>query len=139
MISFHFLGNMKFILCFLMSIFLISILGESTLQPPKIVVTKIKITHLIFLGTCGHHILDYFCSFQVYCINFTLKLIYLKRNSNKHLQTWTYEIYLCRKNTCHIVWKICKYTSKLRLWVEFCNEFFDGEWYWCTSTKFKTI
>jgi len=33
----------------------------------------------------------------------------------------------------------CKYTSKLRLWVEFCNDFFCGEWYWYTSTKFKTI
>jgi len=35
--------------------------------------------------------------------------------------------------------KNCKYTSKLRLWMEFCNEFFGGEWYWCTSNKFKTI
>ncbi len=26
-------------------------LGESTLQPPKIVVTKIEILHLVFLGT----------------------------------------------------------------------------------------
>jgi hypothetical protein len=25
--------------------------------------------------------------------------------------------------------KKCKYTSKLRLWVEFCNEVFCGEWY----------
>jgi hypothetical protein len=28
-------------------------------------------------------------------ISFRLKLIHLKRNSNKHLWTWTYEIYLC--------------------------------------------
>jgi len=49
MISFHFLGNMKFILCFFMSIFLISTLGESTLCPPKVVVIEIEIMHLIFL------------------------------------------------------------------------------------------
>ncbi len=30
--------------------------------------------------------------------------------------------------------KNCKYTSKVKLWVEFCNKFFSGEWYWCTST-----
>jgi hypothetical protein len=26
--------------------------------------------------------------------------------SNKHLQNWTYEIYLCQENTCHKTWKI---------------------------------
>ncbi len=62
-------------------------LGESTLHPPKLVVTKIKKLHLVLLGTRGHHILDYFWPFQVYCTNFKVKLIYLKRNSNKHLQT----------------------------------------------------
>jgi len=61
--------------------------GENTLCPSKIIITKTKNLHLIFLGTYGHHILDYFCSFQVYCISFGLKLVYLKRNSNKHLQT----------------------------------------------------
>jgi len=61
--------------------------GESTLHPQNIVVTNIEILHLVFLGTREHHILDYFCSFQVYCINFRLKLVYFKRNSNKHLQT----------------------------------------------------
>lgn len=65
---------------------IMAIMGESTLSLSKIVVTKIEILHLIFLGTCGHHILNYFCSFQVYCINFTLKLTYFKRNLNKHLQ-----------------------------------------------------
>jgi hypothetical protein len=61
--------------------------GENTLHLPKIVVTKTKILHLVFFGSCGHHILDYFYSFQVYCINFRFKLAYLKRKSNKHLQT----------------------------------------------------
>jgi hypothetical protein len=55
--------------------------------PQKLLVTKIEILHLIFLGTYRHHILDYFCSFQVCCINFKLKLVNFKRNSNKHLQT----------------------------------------------------
>ncbi len=85
--------------------------GESTLCPLKIVVTKIKILHLVFLGTYRHHILDYFCLFQVYYIKFKLKLVNLKINSNKHLQTWTYKIYLCRKNTCH---KVCKITNILQ-------------------------
>jgi hypothetical protein len=72
--------------------------GENTLHPPKIVITNIEIMHLVFLGTCGHHILDYFYSIQVYCISFKLKWIYLKRNSNKHSQNWTYEIYLFQNN-----------------------------------------
>jgi hypothetical protein len=71
--------------------------------PPKIVVIKTLILHLVFFGTCGDHILDYFCSFQVYCINFILKLFYLKIKSKKYLQISTYEIYLCQKNTRHKV------------------------------------
>jgi hypothetical protein len=35
--------------------------------------------------------------------------------------------------------KNCKYTSKLRLWVEFRNKSFGGEWYWCTLIKFNTF
>jgi len=35
-------------------------LGESTLHPQKIVVTKTQFLHLVFLNTCGHHILDFF-------------------------------------------------------------------------------
>jgi hypothetical protein len=59
---------------------------ESTLHPLNIVVMNIKILHSFFLGTYGHHIImDCFCSFQVYCISFRLKLVYLKRNSTKHL------------------------------------------------------
>jgi hypothetical protein len=53
---------------------------ENTLRPLNIVITNIKILHSIFLGTYGHHIVDYFCSFQVYCISFRFKLVYLKRN-----------------------------------------------------------
>jgi hypothetical protein len=59
---------------------------ESTSHPPNIVVTNIKNLHSIFLGTYGHHIVDCFCSFQVYCISFRLKPVYLKRNSAKHLR-----------------------------------------------------
>jgi hypothetical protein len=58
---------------------------ENTLCPPQIIITKKEILHLVFLGTCGHHILDYFCSFQVYCNNFKVKPVYLKRSSNKKL------------------------------------------------------
>jgi hypothetical protein len=35
-----------------------------------------------------------------------------------------YEVYLWQNITCHIIWKDCIYTSKLRLWVEFLGEFF---------------
>jgi hypothetical protein len=59
---------------------------ESTLHPFNIVVTNIKILHSIFLGTYGHHIVDCFCSFQVYCIRSRLKLVYLKRNLTKHFR-----------------------------------------------------
>jgi hypothetical protein len=63
-----------------------AIMGESTLSPSKVVVTKTEILHLIFLGRCGHQILNYFCSFHVYFINLKLKLTYFKINLNKHLQ-----------------------------------------------------
>ncbi len=39
-------------------------MDENTLRPPKIIVTKKIIMHLIFLGTCGHHILDFFSHFK---------------------------------------------------------------------------
>jgi hypothetical protein len=80
--------------------------GWKHTMPPKNCNHIKKNMHLIFWGTCRHHILDYFCSFQVYCIKFGLKLFYLRINFNKKLQTWTYEVYLCQKNTHHKVWKI---------------------------------
>jgi hypothetical protein len=46
----------------------ISLEGESTLRPSKIIVTKNTNYAFGFLGTRGHHILDFFCSFEVYCI-----------------------------------------------------------------------
>jgi hypothetical protein len=107
---------------------------ENILHPLNIVVTNIKNLHSIFLGTYGHHIVDCFCSFQVYCISFRLKLVYLKRNSTKHLQIWTYEVFCIKINV-----KKYKYISKLKLWLEFCSEFFCGEWYWYTSTKSRSI
>jgi hypothetical protein len=53
--------------------------GESTLHPQKIVVTKIKNLHLNFFATCEHHILNYFYSFQLYCISFKFKLVYFNK------------------------------------------------------------
>jgi hypothetical protein len=48
-------------------------------------------------GTFEHQILDYFVHFKYIAFaSNRLKLIYLKRNSNKNLQIWTYEIYLCQ-------------------------------------------
>jgi hypothetical protein len=83
-------------------------------------------------------ILDYFCSFQSYCISFRLELVYFKRKSNKHLRTWTYEIYLCWNKYSQNK-KNYKYISKLKLHVKLRNEFFCGGWYWYKSIKFKTI
>jgi hypothetical protein len=39
-------------------------LGENTLHPPKIVIIKIEIMHLVFFGTYEHHILDFFAHFK---------------------------------------------------------------------------
>jgi hypothetical protein len=64
--------------------------------PPKNCSHKHKFCIWFFLVHVNITILDYFCSFQLYCISFILKLDYFKRKSNKHLQTSTYEIYLCR-------------------------------------------
>ncbi len=94
--------------------------------------------HLVFLGTCGHHILDYFCSFQVYCINFRLELVYVK-NILTNIYKLEHMKYICVKKIHVTKYENCKYISKLRLWVECHNEFFGGEWYWSTSIKFKTI
>jgi hypothetical protein len=58
----------------------------ATLQPLKIVVTKIGILHLVFFCTCGLS----FAHFKYIALTLDLKLANLKRNSNKHLQTWTY-------------------------------------------------
>jgi hypothetical protein len=98
-------------------------MGKKHITPPKFVVTKIKNLHLVFLGTCGHRILDNFCSFQIHLIRFKLKFIYLKKNPTniyklKHMK------YICVKINTPQSMKICKYISKLKLRVEFCNEFF---------------
>jgi hypothetical protein len=69
--------------------------GENTFHLSKIVVTKIEILHLVFLGTCGHHISDYFCSFQIYHINFRLKLFFNKKTPIKF---YKFE-HMHRKNT----------------------------------------
>jgi len=61
--------------------------GRKHTTTPKNYNHKQKKITFGFFGTCGHHILDYFCSFQVYFIIFRLKQVYLKRNSNKKLQT----------------------------------------------------
>jgi len=56
---------------------------ENTLRPLNIIITNIKNLHSIFLGTYGHHIVDCFCSFQVYYISFRFKLVYfLKTQPN---------------------------------------------------------
>jgi hypothetical protein len=72
-------------------------MGESTLSPPKIEVTRIIFLQLHFLVIYEHHILDYFCFFKVYMINFKLSLINYFEKSNKHWRIWTYGIYLWKK------------------------------------------
>jgi hypothetical protein len=73
-----------------------AIMGENTLSLSKIVVTKTEMLHLIFLGTRGHHILNSFCSFQVYCINFKLKLTYLKE-TRTNIYKFEHMKYICVK------------------------------------------
>jgi hypothetical protein len=51
---------------------------KSTLHPLEIVVTNTAFLHLVFLCKYGHHILDYFCLFEVYWIRFKLKDNHLK-------------------------------------------------------------
>jgi hypothetical protein len=60
-------------------------MGESTLSPPKIVVTHyIYFLQLMFLVMYGHRILDYFCLFKLYLISFKLLLINYFDKINKH-------------------------------------------------------
>jgi hypothetical protein len=97
---------------------------------PQIIITNIKKLHLIFSCACEHCILDYFCS---------LKLVYLKE-----IQTNMYELehvkYICVEINMSQNMKNCEYISKLKLWIlEFCSEFFRGEWYSYTSTKSNNI
>jgi hypothetical protein len=87
------------------------LLGKSTLHPSKIVITNTAFLHLVFLWKYRHHILDYFCLF---------------------------EVYLWRNNTCHGVWN-CIHILELGLWVEFFGEVFCGHYYWYTSNESKAI
>jgi hypothetical protein len=94
------------------------------IRPPKIVVTSIIFLQLLFLVMYEHHILNYFLFLKVCLIKLKLNLINYLKKSNKQWKTWMYGVYLWQNNTCHIVYKNCIYTSKLRLWVEFLGEFF---------------
>jgi hypothetical protein len=98
-------------------------MGESTLCPPKIVVTKIKKIALGFFGTCGRHILDYFCSFKYITLDLKLNYFILKENPTniyklEHMKYIYVEINMTQSM------KNYNYTSKLKLWVEFCSDFF---------------
>jgi hypothetical protein len=62
------------------------------------------------------------------CFNY----IWLTLNLNKQWKTWMYGVYLWQNNTHHKVWKNCTYISKLKLWVKFLGENFNGIWYWYT-------
>ncbi len=83
-----------------------SVDGWNHIMSPKNYNHKNRNFAFDFFGYMWTSHFGFFCSFQVYCINFKLKLAYLKIKSKKYLQIWTYEIYLCQKNTCHKVWKI---------------------------------
>jgi hypothetical protein len=48
--------------------------GESTLSPPKIVVTCVIFLQSMFWVTYGHHIVNYFYLFKAYSILFIRKL-----------------------------------------------------------------
>jgi hypothetical protein len=82
-----------------------SIANKCTLCPPKIIITNIVFLQFVTLGSYGHHILDLFCTFKKYLINFKLILISSQKNSNKTWRIWKHEAYLWQNNTCHKVWK----------------------------------
>jgi hypothetical protein len=67
--------------------------------------------------------IGFFCSLTLELNYFILKEI--PTNSYKLEQR---NIFVSKKYTSQGM-KNCKYTSKLRLWVEFCNELFGGEQY----------
>jgi hypothetical protein len=98
-------------------------LGESTPCPLKIVVTKFAFGFSGYMWT-SHPGSFLFISSILHYIN--LKYFILRENS-----TNIYELehmkYICVKINMSHSMKICKYTSKQTLWVEFCSEFFCGE------------
>jgi hypothetical protein len=100
----------------------LAILVESTPCPPKIVIIKTRILHLTSLVHVDITFWIIFVHFKYIALALDLNYFFLK-TSNKHLQTWTYEIYLCWINMLQSM-KNWKYTSKLRLWMEFCSECF---------------
>jgi hypothetical protein len=96
---------------------------------------------------CGCHILDYFCPFQVYCINFKLKLVYFKETTT-NIYKLEHTKYICVKNTCHKIWKLQIY-FKINVIGEVLQWIF---WWWMifdtppislmdstTSPKVKTV
>jgi len=54
------------------------------ITPPKNIIINKKFLHFIALGSYGHHVLNFFCSFQVYLTSFQLKLVNSLKISNKH-------------------------------------------------------
>jgi hypothetical protein len=70
--------------------------------------------------------LDYFYPFQVYCISFKLKSVYFKE-APTNVYKFEHMKYICVEINMSQSMKIFKYTSKLRLQVEFSNDFFCGQ------------
>jgi hypothetical protein len=81
--------------------------GWKHIKPPKNYCHKNRILHLIFLGTCGHCILDFFVHFKYIALIIT-KIYELEQMK-----------YICVKINMSQSMKICKYTPKLKLRVEF--------------------
>jgi hypothetical protein len=75
----------------------IKILGKSTLCPPKILVTNIAFLHLFLKSKYRHHILDFFCLFEVYWIRFRLKKIIIKKKPPTNIGELQHMKYICDK------------------------------------------
>jgi hypothetical protein len=73
-----------------------------------------------------HHILNYFCLFQVKIFIFRFNLInYFEKLNN--MEEFEHSEYICDKII--FVQSLKKWT-KLGLWMKFLGEFFYGVWYW---------
>ncbi len=94
-----------------MSMFISRFKWNHTTTPKKYSHKNKKITFdFIFWCMWTSHLELFFLFLNIFHYNF----IYLfRKNSNKNLQIWTYEVYCVKINTSQSM-KICKYTSKLR-------------------------
>ncbi len=112
--------------------------GESTLNPPKIVVICIIFLQLIFLVMYGHNILDYFCFLKYIWLHLDfIKSIILKNSTNIEEIERMEDI---RDKIIPIIeFENLNIYFKTKVVDGFLGEFFYGVRYWYTLVKSMTI